>query len=235
MRVAQLLRYPVKSMGGEELSAVDLDDRGVTGDRAWAVWSEVDGQAKMASGKHSRRFRRMDQVFSCAARTTDEAVEIRLPDGSYHPAGGAGTDAALSAHFGESVRLQREASVSHMDAGSVSLIGTASLYAAAQLAGEGKSPLDPRHFRANLVVATEEPWVEDSWVGRTVAVGAVRLVVTERVVRCRMVDVAQVGVPEHGRILKTLAAQRELCCGVYADLVVTGTVRVGDKVTVGHG
>lgn len=235
MRVVRLLRYPVKSMGGEELPAVDVDDRGVTGDRSWAVWSKVDGHAKMASGKHSRRFRRMDPIFSCVARTTDEAVEIRLPDGSHHRAGGAGTDAALSTHFGETVRLRREASVSHMDAGSISLVGTASLYAAAQLATGAESPLDPRRLRANLVVETDEPWVEETWLGRAVTVGSVRLLVTERIQRCRMVDVAQVGVREHGRILTSLAAHRDLCCAVYADPLAVGTVHVGDAVAIGHG
>ncbi|MCW3009829.1 MAG: hypothetical protein JWO90_233, partial [Solirubrobacterales bacterium] len=36
MRIAELWRHPVKSMGGERLDAVDLDARGVHADRLWA-------------------------------------------------------------------------------------------------------------------------------------------------------------------------------------------------------
>src|SRR5690625_5880985 len=39
-RVAQLWRYPVKSMGGEALEAARVTARGVAGDRQWAVLDE---------------------------------------------------------------------------------------------------------------------------------------------------------------------------------------------------
>lgn len=35
--VAQLWRYPVKSLGGERLDDVEIGPRGVLGDRLWAV------------------------------------------------------------------------------------------------------------------------------------------------------------------------------------------------------
>ena len=73
--VAAIRRYPVKSMGGESLEHVELDARGLVGDRRYAV---VDGDGKLSSGKDSRRFRRRDQVFSYAAGTSpDGRVEVR--------------------------------------------------------------------------------------------------------------------------------------------------------------
>jgi uncharacterized protein YcbX len=51
----EIRRYPVKAMGGESLDSVQVEARGVLGDRRYAV---VDGDGKLASGKHSRRFRR---------------------------------------------------------------------------------------------------------------------------------------------------------------------------------
>ncbi|MBV9515816.1 MAG: MOSC N-terminal beta barrel domain-containing protein, partial [Mycobacteriaceae bacterium] len=35
--VAQLWRYPVKSLGGEQVEYVDIGARGLRGDRLWAV------------------------------------------------------------------------------------------------------------------------------------------------------------------------------------------------------
>ena len=69
--VHEIRRYPVKSMAGESLDEVDLEPRGVVGDRWYAV---VDGDGKLASGKHSHRFRRRDAVFDFAARTTSDGV-----------------------------------------------------------------------------------------------------------------------------------------------------------------
>jgi uncharacterized protein YcbX len=42
-RVKEIRRYPVKSMAGERLDAVEIGPRGLPGDRAWAVRDEVRG------------------------------------------------------------------------------------------------------------------------------------------------------------------------------------------------
>ena len=61
-------------------------------------------------------------------------------------------------------------------------------------------------------------------------IGGVRLRVTERVERCRMVDVDQVGVRPEARWLTLLGAEREVCAAVYAQVVTPGLLRVGATV-----
>lgn len=52
--VQALWRYPVKSMLGERLQQLEVDRRGVVGDRAYALW---DPQAqRVASAKNPRRW-----------------------------------------------------------------------------------------------------------------------------------------------------------------------------------
>jgi len=58
--VRELWRYPVKSMRGERRERVWLDQRGVLGDRLYAVRDEA---GKFGSGKTTRRFRRIDGLF----------------------------------------------------------------------------------------------------------------------------------------------------------------------------
>ena len=41
--VSQLFRFPVKSMAGESHAALDFTERGVVGDRVWAVRDELRG------------------------------------------------------------------------------------------------------------------------------------------------------------------------------------------------
>ena len=226
-RLVELWRFPVKSMAGERLTSVEVDGRGLVGDRQWAVYDE---EGRLASGKRTNRFRRMDEVFSLAARTADDHVEVLLPDGRQVVAGEGATDLALSDHFGEEVELAPEADIAHQDAGQVSLVGTATLRRLAEMCGLDE-PVDPRHLRANLVVETTEPFEEEGWLGREVRVGEVVLRVVERIERCRMVDLEQVGLPALGGLLKVVGAERDLCAGVYADVVQTGALTEGDQLT----
>jgi uncharacterized protein YcbX len=46
--VASLWRYPVKSMAGEELTATEVTERGLLGDRAYALVDSADGKAATA-------------------------------------------------------------------------------------------------------------------------------------------------------------------------------------------
>jgi uncharacterized protein YcbX len=235
-RVAEIHRFPVKSVGGERVAAAEVGGGGLVGDRLWAV--ETRG-GHLASGKNSRRLRRRDGVFDLVAETVEDDagvdhVVVTFPTGNRVQLGTPLADRLLSTHLDEECRFSREGTVSdpsaHMDAAPVSVVGTATLRAYADLVGD-LEPVDPRHLRANVVVETDEPWVEERWLGRHLLVGGVDLAVTERIARCRMVDVGQVGVPPHGRLLAALA-DRDLCVAVYARVDRGGVIRPDDDVCV---
>ncbi len=48
------------------------------------------------------------------------------------------------------------------------------------------------------MVETDEPFVEEAWVGE-VSVGGVLLTPVERIERCRMIDIAQEGLSREAR------------------------------------
>src|SRR5229473_3181104 len=83
--IVSLWRYPVKSMMGEELNAVEVTERGLLGDRAYAVVDASDG--KVASAKNPRKW---PQLFDFRAAFVDSPrtsaqlppVRITLPDGN---------------------------------------------------------------------------------------------------------------------------------------------------------
>jgi uncharacterized protein YcbX len=223
--VVGLQRFPIKSMGGESLVDAQVAAQGLVGDREWAVYG-ADG--KVASGKHTRRFRRMDPVFDLAARRQPAgATLVVMPDGSELVAGLPATDARLSEHFGEPVALARETGVMHQDEAPVSLVGSATLVELGRHEGDGRA-LDPRHLRANVVVETEVPYAEESWAGCEVTIGGVRLRVTEATERCRMVGVAQAGLVERPGMLRAISDHHGLLAGVYATVVTPGRLSLGE-------
>lgn len=228
MQVERLRRFPVKAMGGEELDRVRVDARGLAGDRWFAV---RDRDGRFAACKDTRRFRRRDGITGFAART-DARGTVWVGGGAGEwAAGDPVLDAVLSRAMQAPVRVAAEATVPHQDAGQVSLVGSATIAWCSRAWGVD---LDPRRLRANLVIGTDQPFVEETWVGAHLAVGPdVVLRAVERIPRCRTVDVAQDGVVPRHRALGRLVDERGGLLGVYADVVIPGTIAVGDRVVAG--
>src|SRR6266852_3713362 len=83
--VVSLWRYPVKSMMGEELNATEVTERGLLGDRAYALVDSADGKA--ATAKNPRKWPRLFDfraTFTEPARpaATVPPVRIAFPDGA---------------------------------------------------------------------------------------------------------------------------------------------------------
>ena len=82
--VVSLWRYPVKSMMGEELNAAEFTDRGLLGDRAYALRDPSNG--KVASAKHPRKWAKLfdfQAAFAESPRAGEKipSVRITLPNG----------------------------------------------------------------------------------------------------------------------------------------------------------
>ncbi len=226
--VLSLHRYPVKSMLGQQVEVLDLDRRGCVGDRVWSVRTEA---GKIASGKNTHRFAAVTGLLQLRAEGHGAEVRITFPDGTLCAVDDAAAAERLSAHVGEPVSLASESAVSHFDDGPVSLLGSASLAALARHRGER---VDAARFRSNIVVETMTPFVEQTWVGARVSVGAAVLEVTMASPRCVMVDACTAELPAQRGNLKAIGELNEACLGVVAEVVTLGRVSAGDAVVV-HG
>jgi len=83
--VVSLWRHPVKSMMGEELNAADITERGLFGDRAYALVDPATG--KVASAKNPRKWAQLFDfraTFVAPPRPGEPLppVRITLPDGT---------------------------------------------------------------------------------------------------------------------------------------------------------
>lgn len=107
-RVAEVWRFPVKSMLGERLDEIEVASAGVVGDRGWALLDARDG--KVVSAKNPRKWARVLELRASyveppSAGAPPPAVAIELPDGAVVRSSDASVDDTLSAFLGRSVHL----------------------------------------------------------------------------------------------------------------------------------
>jgi uncharacterized protein YcbX len=110
--VLSVLRYPVKSMMGEELTVAEVTEAGLIGDRAYAIIDNSTG--KVASAKNPRKWARL---FDCHASFVEPPrknhpvppVWIMLPSGSNITSDQPNVNAVLSHFFEREVSLAKTA------------------------------------------------------------------------------------------------------------------------------
>ncbi|GJL67225.1 MAG: molybdenum cofactor sulfurase [Nitrospirales bacterium] len=83
--IASMWRYPVKSMMGEELFVAQVADRGIIGDRSYAILDHADGN--IATAKNPRKWPTLfnfQAKFPEVMHETEKAspVHMTLPDGT---------------------------------------------------------------------------------------------------------------------------------------------------------
>jgi uncharacterized protein YcbX len=107
--VVSLWRYPVKSMMGEELNASGVTQRGLLGDRAYAL---VDSSTeKVASAKNPRKWAKLFDFRATLAEPPRSGekippVHLALPDGTIVTSEQTDTNQILSDVLGREVTLQ---------------------------------------------------------------------------------------------------------------------------------
>jgi uncharacterized protein YcbX len=235
MRVTQLWRFPVKSMQGERLDAVDIGERGLRGDRQWAVVDLVTGLALTARREPSL-------LYARARLVGNDDVEITLPDGNV-----AATDADLSDWLGHPVELRRASSddkgtfeialdFEHEDTsdwfqwqGPEGSFHDSGRTMVSMTSETSFREWDVRRFRINVVLEGRD---EQSLVGSKVTIGSVSLDVVKPIGRCVITTRPQPGGIERDLdVLRTINGELEGNLGIGALVLTPGRIAVGDELT----
>ncbi|NUT06605.1 MAG: MOSC domain-containing protein [Hamadaea sp.] len=226
--VAQLWRYPIKSMLGEQVSEAEVTERGLAGDRRWAIVDQVTG--KIASAKTPRLWR---ALLTCRGTAGPDGAVILGPGG--RPL----DDAGLAELVGRPVRLadtpppgasldrskpdqvlaqgldaEVDADVVHFgsaapagtffDFAPIHVLTTSTLRSVAALSP--RTAIEVERYRPNLVVDTPGPgFPEHAWVGSDLRIGdEVVLRVIASTPRCAIPTLA------HGELPRDISALRVL-------------------------
>jgi uncharacterized protein YcbX len=231
MRVESLRRYPVKSMLGEAVDSLFVDEGGAEGDRRLALIDTETGH--VASAKHARLWR---GLLKCTANADTGRVCIALPDGTNVAADDPGVDDLLSRLLGRPVRLvghrpdgatlERPDPEQLLELGLDAEVAGRILKIAQATPGDSFTDEAPLHaittatlehigvealrYRPNLVIATPSdypPYGENDWTGREIVAGEARLRVLTSTSRCVVPTLEHGPLPRAPEALRTPAAE----------------------------
>ena len=249
--ITQLWRYPVKSLGGEQLQTTEITDV-IPGDRGWGVFDTASG--------HLLSAKTVPALLQGSARIDGEQCVITTPIGATGSAD-AEVDGVLSRWLDRPVELRAAGGDAastiaiEWDEGqdelpdelpifefptqpgwfydstsSLHIIGTGTLAHLDANVGPGVGAVE--RFRPNVVVETDGPHVEEQWVDQVLSLGTATAWVKKPTDRCVLITRALPG-QEAGRgALRFLAKDNDRNAGISAQPRQAGTVAVGDVVDV---
>ena len=248
-QVTSLYRYPVKGLSPEPLPRVALEvGETLPSDRRYAIENGPSGFDPEAPAwlpkSHFLMLMRNERLAGLETRFEDRSNLLTIRKGGdvaaqgdlETPEGRLAIEQFFVANFASDLKgapkILSSAGHSFSDVARkvVSIINLASVRAIENMVG---APVHPLRFRANLYVEGWPAWHEFDLMDRTLAIGATRLKVVKRIVRCAAVNVDPDSAERDLEIPQAL--QRRLGhgdCGIYAEVIAGGTIAVGDAITV---
>lgn len=208
MRVGEIWRYPVKSMGGERLDETEVGVDGVPGDR---VVQARDGRG--------RRLTARTHWPLLGFHATLDPSGVPLIDG--RPWDDPATAAAVRKAVGESATLVRDESRDRFDVlpllvatdGAITALG-----------------VDRRRLRPNLVIDGVEGLAERDWPGRRLRIGDVLISVAKLRGRCVMTTYDPDTLAQDAGVLRRIVREFDGRMALDCAVVEPGSIRVGDAV-----
>ena len=211
MHVAELWRYPVKSLAGERLTEVEVAPDGFVGDRLVQVW---DGDRIVTSRTRPKLLALHARWDAETGEPTIDGLPWHAPEALEKVRRAAGAQTRLARFDGTEERFDVLPLLVATD-GAIAALGE-----------------DGRRLRPNVVVGGVEGLAERSWPGRRLRLGEVVIQVAKLRDRCVMTtyhpdtQVQDPGVLR--RIVQEFGGKIALDCAVLR----RGTLRVGDAVEV---
>jgi len=248
-KLAEIWRYPVKSMLGEQIDCANVGPGGIQGDRRWAVVDAKSGVSLSA--------KRYPDLLRCRAWISDGDVMVRLPNNREMSV--ASDDAALglsdllgrqvttrSAETVETIQHEFPTAVTEgegepflyepkteafVDCAPLQLLTTGTLKKLQQLLPD--SIVHRARFRPNFLVETDEVgFIENDWVNIDITLGSLTCQVYDDTRRCIMVALAQGDLPRDTDVVRTILKNNDGRAGVALKTLESGIVRNGAMVEV---
>jgi len=182
--VLSLHRWPVKSMGGEEVTSVEVGRDGVAGDRAHVLYDVHRGEPRQLTARQAPRllaWRASYGEWNGPGHDMPWAA-LTAPDGRSWLWGDPELRTALTDDLGRDVELRWNAH-GEPDLRASVLVTTRATHEAVER--ELGRALDLRRWRTNVHVELDAgAFAEEAWEGRTLTIGAAAFKLLHPCARC---------------------------------------------------
>ena len=235
--IQEIVRHPVKSFHGERVQKTNVMEYGLYGDRSHAFLDE-SRPGKFLSITQFQEMTRYEARFVGEERIDAyPQVEIVNPDGKAFNWGDEELIEEIEHKSGRPVSPIMYSPL-HVPLGAIEeehiqLVTDASVSQLKEL--WGKDEVDYRRFRPNLLIAVKDhtPFMEDNWFGKRMKIGKeVEIELKRHCERCMIITVNPETAERDPSLLKTVVKERNNHFGVYASVIQTGEIRVGDEVII---
>ena len=238
----QICRHPIKSFGEEVIERVLLTAGAhMPGDRVWAIAHGKSAyDAAAPTWERSRNFviqTLNPKLAQLSVALNGDTVTLTHPDIGAITAAPDRDGEALTAWLapltdpsvtGPFTVAKAPIGMTDFDHTHISIGSTSSLHA---LEGMADTQLARIRFRMNLWLDGLEPWVEQDWIGKEIAVGRVRLRIIEPCKRCNATNAnPSTGVRDTDLSRLLHGAFKHMNFGVYAQVTTGGEIALGDDV-----
>ena len=228
--VTELHRWPVKSMAGEPVQALRVDERGVGGDRTHALFDRFKDAPRRLTARQAPGLLSWRADYGGADVDPDDPPLPRLtaPDGTARAWDDPGLPAALTASLDREVLPARNLAGQQDLERSVLITTQATLDA---LGAELGGAIDLRRFRTNVhCVLDAAPYDEEGWEGATVTIGAARMVLLHPCERCVIPTRDPDTQVKWGELLRHLTRAHRGLFGMNARPLGPARIAVGDPI-----
>jgi uncharacterized protein YcbX len=229
--VSELWRYPVQSLQGESLAALDFTAEGVVGDRGYCIVDDTGegGTAARPQWKNLIRWRARYLAEPGAGELPN--VAITFDDGTQMVSDDVRLAAAISERLGRRGRLAVTAAPEVKRpyvASPCHLLTTATLKALSAAYPGGR--FVTQRFRPNVMLDCGDTvsFIETGWIGRALRVGPLAMKGTEHCLRCALTTRPQGDLHKDAGILHTARQHNENRVGIYTGIAEPGVLRIGD-------
>jgi uncharacterized protein len=209
MRVAELWRYPVKSMRGEPLDAVDVRADGFVGDRLVHV---VDGDGRLLTGRTRPGLLGLHATLGSGGEALVDGRPWRSAEVANAVASAAGDGARLVEASADGVRFDETPLLVATD-------GMAESFG-----------IDRRRLRPNIVVGGVDGMDERGWEGRRLRIGEVVIGLDHLCERCVMTTFDPDTLEQDPEVLRRINAELGGRAALNCSVEQPGTIALGAPV-----
>lgn len=209
MYVAEIWRYPVKSLAGEQLQTTQLGPAGIPFDRTIQV-RRPDG--RILTSRNYPRLLSMRATVDAVGQVLVDGLPWKAPAVAARIREAAREDAALGLHEDPEERFD----VLPL------LVGTESAFATIGY--------DRRRFRPNLVIGGTTGYEERSWPGRRLQIGSAIIAARQLRSRCVMTTYDPDTHAQDLNVLKRIVNELGGRIALDCEVVQAGNIAVGDEV-----